>query len=135
MFHLPRNIYLIPHVGLVSLSFYAFLRWSGLSVINLVRHNWAWGVIGAVLLGMFTVNYILSQPASARSEGLSLAFEILWVGVVYDLIDALLLSILPVLEPGERFRRWAGRKRSARLVSPRIGVGCLLRTSDLPQLC
>jgi hypothetical protein len=97
LLHLPRNIYLIPYVALVSLFFYAFMRWSGLSTINLLRHNWVWGVIVAVLLGMFTVNNILSQPASTRSEGLSLAFNILWVGVVYGLVDALLLSVLPVL--------------------------------------
>ncbi|HLO31202.1 MAG TPA: hypothetical protein VK249_18780 [Anaerolineales bacterium] len=95
--HLPRSIYLIPYVGLVSLFFYAFLRWSGLSVINLLRHNWVWGVVGAVLLGMWTVNNILSQPASPRGEGLWLVGEILWIGVVYGLIDALLLSVLPVL--------------------------------------
>lgn len=97
LLHLPRSIYLIPYVGLVSLFFYAFLRWSGLSITNLLRHNWLWGIVGAVLLGMFTVNNILSQPASPRSEGLPLAFELLWIGVVYGLIDALLLSVLPVL--------------------------------------
>src|SRR5512145_1531075 len=94
IFHLPRSIYLIPYVGLVSLFFYAFLRWSGLSIIQLLYHNWVWGIIGAIPLGAFTVNNILSQPASQRSEGLLLVGEILWVGVVYGLIDALLLSVL-----------------------------------------
>lgn len=97
MFHLPRSIYLIPYVGLVSLFLYAYVRWSGLSIANLIRHNWIWGVIGAVALGMFTVRNILSQPASPRAEGLTLAFDLVWVGVVYGLIDALLLSVLPVL--------------------------------------
>lgn len=97
LLHLPRSIYLIPYVGFVGLFLYAFLRWSGLSIIYLLRHNWVWGVIAAVLLGMWTVRNILSQPASPRSEGLSLAFDILWSGVVYGLIDALLLSVLPVL--------------------------------------
>ena len=103
LLHLPRNIYLIPYVGLVSLFFYAFIRWSGLSVINLLRHNWYWGVIGAVLVGAFTVRNILSQPASARAEGLPLVFELLWVGVVYGLVDALLLSVLPVLATWQGF--------------------------------
>jgi len=97
VFHMQRSIYLIPYVGLVSLFFYAFLRWSGLSIISLLRHNWYWGLIGAVLLGAFTVRNILSQPASARAEGFPLVFDLLWVGVVYGLIDALLLSVLPVL--------------------------------------
>ncbi len=103
LLHLLRSIYLIPYVGLISLFFYAFLRWSGLSIINLLRHNWVWGIIGAVILGMFTVRNILSQPASARAEGLPLAFDLLWTGVVYGLIDALLLSVLPVLATWKAF--------------------------------
>ncbi len=102
IFHLPRSIYLIPYVGLTGLFFYAFVRWSGLSITNLIRHNWYWGVLGAVLVGMFTVRNILSQPSSPRAEGLSLVFDLLWVGVIYGLIDALLLSVLPVLAT------WAG---------------------------
>ena len=97
LLHLPRSIYLIPYVGLVSLFLYAYLRWSGLSITTLLRHNWVWGAIAAVLLAMFTVHNILSQPASARSEGLRLVFDLLWIGVIYGLIDALLLSVLPVL--------------------------------------
>lgn len=97
LLQLPRSIYLMWYVAIVGLFFYGFLRWSGLSITTLLRHNWLWGVVGAILLGMFTVNNILSQPASSRSEGLSLVFELLWVGVVYGLIDALLLSVLPVL--------------------------------------
>jgi hypothetical protein len=110
VFHLPRNLYLIPYVGLISLFFYFFLRWSGLSMIDLLRHNWYWGLIGAVLIGMFTVRNILSQPASAPAEGLSLAFDLFWVGAVYGLIDALLLSVLPVLATWQAFSTlgWTG---------------------------
>lgn len=109
-FKLPRPVYLIPYVGLVSLFFYAFMRWSGLSIVNLLRHNWYWGVIGAVLVGAFTVRNILSQPASAHAEGLPLIFELLWVGVVYGLVDALLLSVLPVLATWQGFSAlgWTG---------------------------
>ena len=96
--HLPRSIYLIPYVVLVSLFLYAFLRWSGLSLTELVRHNWVWGVVGA-----FVVRNIFAQPASARAVGLPLAFELLWSGVIYGLIDALLLSVLPVLATRQAF--------------------------------
>ncbi len=101
--HLPRNIYLIPYVGLVGIFFYAFLRWSNLSIVDLLRHNWYWGVIGAVAIGAFTVHNILSQPASTRADGLNLVFEISWVGIVYGLVDALLLSVLPVIATWQGF--------------------------------
>lgn len=103
LLHWPRAVYLIPYVGMVGLFFYAFLRWSDVSIWELLRHKWIWGLAAAVPLSMFTVNNILSQPASPRSEGLSLVFELLWVGVVYGLVDALLLSVLPVMATWKAF--------------------------------
>jgi hypothetical protein len=115
MLHLPRSIYLVPYVALVSLFLYAFVRWSRLSLTELFRHNWVWGVVGAVVVGAFVVRNIFSQPASARAAGLPLAFELLWSGVVYGLIDALLLSVLPVLAAWQAFavlgwtNHWPGK--------------------------
>lgn len=103
VFRLPRNIYLIPYVGLASLFFYGYMRWSGVSIIDLLRQNLGWGLLGAVLLALFTVRNVLSQPASPRPEGLRLVFDIAWSGVVYGLIDALLLSVLPVLATWSAF--------------------------------
>ena len=100
---LPRNIYLIPYVGFAGLFLYAFVRWSGISVGDLVRHHWVWGMIGGILLAIFTVNNILSQPASPSAAGFTLGFDILWSGVIYGLTDALLLSVLPVLAIWQAF--------------------------------
>ena len=100
---LQRNIYLIPYVLFTSLFLYAYVRWSGLAVGDLIRRHWVWGLVGAVLLAAFTVKNILSQPVSPRSEGFALAFDILWSGAVYGLMDALLLSVLPVLATWQAF--------------------------------
>lgn len=110
LLQLPRSIYLIPYVVLVSLFLYAFVRWSELAIPDLLRHHWVWGLVGGVLVGAFTVRNIYSQPASAHAEGLMLVFQILWLGVVYGLIDALLLSVLPVLATWQGFSElgWTG---------------------------
>jgi hypothetical protein len=79
------------------------MSWSGLSLKELVQHNWVWGVIGAVLVGMFVVRNILSQHTSTRAKGLPLILDLLWSGVVYGLMDALLLSVLPVLATWQAF--------------------------------
>jgi hypothetical protein len=100
---LPRRIFLIPYVGLSSLFLYSFLRWSDIPFRDLIRHNWIWGVVGAALLSVFLIKNILSQPVSSKAKGLSLAFDIAWLGVVYGLIDALLLSVLPVLATWQAF--------------------------------
>ena len=100
---LPRSVYLIPYVGLAGLSLYAYARWSGLSIENLLQHNWQWGLIGGLLFAVFTVKNVLSQPVSPTSEGFSLVFDLLWSGVTYGLMDALLLSVLPVLATWQAF--------------------------------
>jgi hypothetical protein len=112
---LPRNIFLIPYVGIAGWFFYAYLRWSGVSLSELIRHNLVWGLIGAALLALFTVRNILSQPASPRARGFSLVFDLLWSGVIYGLTDALLLTVLPVLATWQAFTllnwtaSWPGR--------------------------
>ncbi len=115
LLHLPRSIYLIPYMGLVGALVYGFMRWSHLSVLELLRHHWLIGAVGALPLAVFTVHNILSQPASPHSEGWLLVLELLWVGVVYGLVDALLLSVLPVLATWQAFTvlgwtaHWWGR--------------------------
>jgi hypothetical protein len=112
---LPRNIYLVPYIGLSALFFYAYLRWSELSIREMFVHNWIWGLVGATLLALFTVRNVLSQPVSPRSTGLPLVFDLLWSGVAYGLTDALLLTVLPVLATWQAFTllnwtaNWPGR--------------------------
>jgi hypothetical protein len=100
---LPRGLFLIPYVILAGVFVYAYIQWSAVSVAELLRHNWIWGVIGAVLVGFFLVRNILSQPISPRTTGLPLAFDLLWSGIVYGAMDALLLSVLPVLATWQAF--------------------------------
>jgi hypothetical protein len=131
LLRLPRSIYLIPYVGLAGLFLYAYVRWSGLSIGNLLRHNWHWGLIGAVLLAAFTVKNILSQPSSPRSEGFTLVFDLLWSGVTYGLMDALLLSILPVLATWQAFTllNWTENWPGKILVGAIAAIASLLVTA------
>ena len=93
---LPRPLFLIPYIGIAGSFFYAYIRWSGISIGEIITHHWIWGLVGAVVLAAFTVRNIVSQPVSPRAEGLSLVFDLLWSGVAYGLMDALLLTVLPV---------------------------------------
>jgi hypothetical protein len=100
---LPRHLYLLAYVVIVTPFLYAFLRWSNLSIAPLLRHNWIWGLVAAVIFGAFVVRNVLTQPASPSSQGLSLAFDVLWLGVLYGALDALFLSVLPVLATTQGF--------------------------------
>lgn len=103
LLHLPRSLYLVPYVVLVSIFLSAYARWSGLALAELLRRNWLWGLAGAVVIGVFVVRNVATQPASAPGAGLPLALDLLWSGVVYGLVDALLLSVLPVLATRQAF--------------------------------
>ncbi len=97
VFQLPRPIYLIPYIGLVSLFFYLYVRWSGFDIASFLRHNWYWGLLGALVACFFMVRNILEQPASPRSHGIQLVFDLIWMGVIYGGVDGLLLSVFPVI--------------------------------------
>lgn len=103
LLRLSRNVYLIPYIGLAGLFLYVYSQWSGLSISELLRHNWVWGLTGAILLAVFTIKNVLSQPVSPRSVGLALVFDLLWSGVAYGLTDALLLTVLPVCATWQAF--------------------------------
>jgi hypothetical protein len=68
-----------------------------------------------VVVGFFSVRTVLWQPASARSEGLALAFNLFWPGLVYGSADALFLSVFPITATWRAFQglgwteRWPGR--------------------------
>ena len=128
---LPRSLYLIPYVGFSSLFFYSFVRWSEIPIGDLLRHHWVWGVIGGILFAVFTVNNVLSQPASARQEGVVLGFDLLWSGVIYGLMDALLLSVLPVVATWQAFSllNWTGNWPGKIVVGALAIVASLLVTA------
>jgi hypothetical protein len=94
---LPRNIYLLVYIPLVLALFVLFIRANNINIKELVLHNWYWGLLGAIVAGAFVIRNVYSQPASKRSTGLALLLDISWTGIAYGLIDALLLSILPII--------------------------------------
>ncbi len=110
IFHMPRRWFLAPHVVVSGSFVYAYLRWSGLSLIELSQPRWILGVVVGVLAGAFLVMNVLSQPASPRSAGALLVFDLLWLGLIYGLVDALLLSVMPILATWEAFSilGWVG---------------------------
>jgi hypothetical protein len=94
---LNRNLYLLFYIPLISLLFYLFIISNKLNVRELLLHNWYWGLLGAVIAAGFVIKNVFSQPSSVRQKGIGLISDILWPGFAYGMVDALLLSVLPVL--------------------------------------
>ena len=106
LLRLPRDLFLVPYIGSTLLFLYAYTRWSGLSIRDLILHNWIWGIIGAIILAIITIRNVLSQPTSPRSHGFTLAFDLLWSGFLYGLTDGLLLSVFPVIVIWQAFSQF-----------------------------
>jgi hypothetical protein len=131
LLRLPRALFLVPYVVLVGPFLYGYVRWSEVDMWDLIVHHWPWGVVGAAIVGAFVVRNVLSQPAFPRPQGLELAFDLVWFGVVYGTLDALLLSIMPVLATWQAFSGlgWTGTWPGRLAVSAVAIVASLLVTA------
>jgi hypothetical protein len=97
MLQLARPLFLAPYVVLTALFLMSYLRWGGFDLRSHLVQNWNWGLVGALLVGGFVVFSVLQQPRTPMPQGADLLFNLLWLGLVYGLVDGLLLSVLPVV--------------------------------------
>ena len=94
---LSRRIFLMPYV-VFSSAYLLYFFFSAVPVqSNFWIHNWHWGLLAAVVAGVFLVRNILSQPASQDKSGKDLFPDILWFGFAYGIIDGLILNVMPVV--------------------------------------
>lgn len=97
LLRLPRNLFLLPYAVVSAAFLYAYFRSSAVDLAEHFRHKPLLGVLGAAVGGALVVSNVLSQPASRSPEGWELILAVLWLGVVYGVLDALLLSVMPVV--------------------------------------
>src|SRR5690349_10245845 len=117
LLQLPRNLYCAFYFAIVGAFLYAYVRWSGADLKQEFARFWVWGVIGGAIAGYFVVQMTLWQPAprSPMPQGVELLFDLVWLGVIYGVVDALLLSVLPVYATWQALTllgwtaRWPGR--------------------------
>jgi len=112
---LSRRIFLAVYLISTSIFLYALLRWSGIDLGAMITQNWTWGLTAGAIAATFLVINVRSQPDSQRSTEGILFVDIAWLGLVYGLIDALFLNVMPVLATWEAFSQlgwtdaWMGR--------------------------
>lgn len=95
--HWPRPLFLVPYVLLAGGFLLAWLRWCGFDWRGHLVHNWIWGLVGALVAGGFVVFNVLQQPRTPMPQGAALIFNLLWLGLIYGLVDGLLLSVMPIV--------------------------------------
>jgi hypothetical protein len=124
---LTRGWFVLVYAVVVVPFLVAYVAWSGVNLRDLFLDRWRWGLGGAVVISAFLVMSVLRQDSSARPDGARLIWDLAWLGVVYGLIDALILSVLPVLATWRAFssRGWTGT------VTGKVGVGALAIAASL----
>lgn len=111
----PRPLFLAPYVVLTTLFMVGYLRWSRLDFLAHLKDFWYWGLLGAVVVGWFVVRSVILQPHSATPQGMTLIFDLVWLGLVYGAVDGLFLSVLPIAATWQACKllgwseRWPGQ--------------------------
>jgi hypothetical protein len=112
---LPRELVVLGYLLVVGPFLYGYARWDCFDVAAQARRGWPWVVLTGAAAGAFVVANVVSQPASAVPAGLHLVVALVWLGLVYGTLDALLLSVLPVVATWRAFaglgwtEGWSGR--------------------------
>ena len=93
---LPRDWFVLAHVLVTGSLLGIYTAWSRTTIGDLVG-DWRWGLAGATIAGSFMIWFVLVGPSSSRPNGLALTWALIWLGLTYGTIDALLLSVFPVV--------------------------------------
>jgi hypothetical protein len=86
-------IYFAVTLGFLGL----YVRTTNVDLIGFFRRNWAWSLGIGVPISAFVVWNVLSRDSTPGPTGAYLAFEVLWRGAAYGVVDALLLTAFPGL--------------------------------------
>jgi hypothetical protein len=129
LLRLPRELYLLPYVLLIGALLYGNALWSVIDFGKSLLRHWPWGIAAGALAGFFGSRTVLMQPASPAPGGLELLSSLAWLGVVYGVVDALFLSVLPLstvwfgLSGLGWTRRWPGRVAVSALAASLLLIG------------
>jgi hypothetical protein len=112
--------YFVVTLGLLA----AWARLEHVDVLAVVRRRWISSVAIGIPVAGFVVANVLRQDPTARPDGAYFVFELLWRGVGYGTVDALLLTAFPSVIAYRilrgRIDGFAGRARFAAVALPLI---------------
>lgn len=92
---LQHDVYYLAYFAVTAALLLAYVRAEHVDVRRIVRLAWPWSLGLGVVIGAAQVWNVLGEDATDRPSGAYFAFELLWRGVTYGAVDALLLSAFP----------------------------------------
>lgn len=94
---------------------------------EIFRRRWRWSLgVGVILAAFLVLNVFNTSDATARPDGAYFAFELLWRGVGYGMVDTLLLTIFPCFVAYQlvhgNVEGWRGKARLTAVMLPLVLV-------------
>jgi hypothetical protein len=96
VFSAPRPWFVLAHAVISGMFLAGYAAWIGLDPKGFFLRRPRAGLTAGLIAGAVAVQFVLSGPGSPRPEGMELVWAVLWTGVVYGVVDALLLTVMPI---------------------------------------
>lgn len=95
---LQHDVFYLVYFAIALALIGSYVLVEQVAVAEVFRNRWRWSLgIGVVMAAFLVFNVYNTSDATARPHGLYFAFELLWRGLGYGLIDTLLLTVFPCL--------------------------------------
>jgi hypothetical protein len=94
---LQHDLFYLVYFAATALLLVSYVRAEHVEVRRIASHAWPWSLGLGIVVGLAEIANVLGRDATDRPGGAYFVFEILWRGVTYGIVDALLLSVLPGL--------------------------------------
>jgi hypothetical protein len=93
-----HDLFYLIYFATVGAFLGAYVKASHADVVGLFRRGWKLSLAVGALTTVFVVfNILQREDATPRPDGAYFGFELVWRGLVYGVVDALLLTAFPVL--------------------------------------
>jgi hypothetical protein len=92
---LPVDLYYLVYFGIIFIFFSFYVRETKLNIKEWFSKRLVWGVLLGFMFGGLMVQKVLSMPETEKFTGAYLGWVLFWRGLVYGMIDGLLLSSFP----------------------------------------
>lgn len=95
---LQHDVFYLIYFAITLMLIGSYVVVEGVAAREVFRSRWRWSLgIGVVMAAFLVFNVYNTSGATARPHGAYFAFELLWRGLGYGLIDTLLLTVFPCL--------------------------------------
>jgi hypothetical protein len=95
--HWRRGAFVFGYAALVGLFLAVYFSTLEVRPLVQLRRHWRAGLPGGLVLSAVLAHGIGAQPPAGRPAGAALAWALVWLGGAYCVLDALLLTVFPVL--------------------------------------